>query len=120
MDGRPYGKLLARYAGPIAAFLFGHPEASRFDTLDFIEQTFQVRVSTVALSRFLKKYGLDAASRQAAAVPPPPTGTVLLPPPTRPPERPLRDVPTLPAGQPVPTPAPPFSARGRPTPAPSC
>ena len=25
MDGRPYGKLLPRYAGPIAAFLCPHP-----------------------------------------------------------------------------------------------
>src|SRR3954462_15473653 len=28
MDGRPYGKLLPRYAGPIAEFLFSRPEAS--------------------------------------------------------------------------------------------
>src|SRR5215207_681639 len=25
LNGRPYGKLLPRYAGPIAAFLIGHP-----------------------------------------------------------------------------------------------
>jgi len=119
MDGRPYGKLLARYAGPIAAFLVSHADATRGDTLDFIAQTFQVRVSTVALSKFLKKYGLDAASRQAAAAPPRP-GTVPLPPPPPPPERPVLAVPTLAQGQPLPAPAPPFSSRGRPTPAPSC
>ena len=29
MEGRPYGKLLPRYAGPIAEFLLTHPDASR-------------------------------------------------------------------------------------------
>src|SRR6516164_8391266 len=29
MDGRPYGKLLPRYAGPIAQFLLSHPQATR-------------------------------------------------------------------------------------------
>ena len=37
MDGRPYGKLLPRYAGPIAAFLCQHPDATRADLIDFIE-----------------------------------------------------------------------------------
>src|SRR5712691_2313912 len=55
-----------RYAGPIAEFVLTHPEASHYDTLDFIERTFAVRVSTVALHHFLKKYGLDRASRAAA------------------------------------------------------
>src|SRR5262249_45716586 len=58
LDGRPYGKLLPRYAGPIAEFLFGHPEASRADLLDFIDRTFGIRVARVALYKFLKKYGL--------------------------------------------------------------
>ncbi len=61
MDGRPYGKLLPRYAGPIAQFLFAHPGASRADVLDFIDATFGLRVSRVALFQFLKKYGLDQA-----------------------------------------------------------
>src|SRR5271157_2987516 len=39
MDGRPYGKLLPRYAGPIAEFLFAHPHASRADIIDFIDRT---------------------------------------------------------------------------------
>src|SRR5437868_9392836 len=59
MDGRPYGKLLPRYAGPIAQFLHSHPRATRADLIDFIDQTFQVRVSRIALYKFLKKYGLD-------------------------------------------------------------
>src|SRR3954469_12291808 len=29
MDGRPAGKLLPRFAGPVAAFLLGHPDATR-------------------------------------------------------------------------------------------
>ena len=64
MVGRPYGKLLARYAGPIAEFLVTNPGASRYDVLDFIQRTWNVRVSTVALHHFLKKYGLDRAQRE--------------------------------------------------------
>ena len=73
MDGRPYGKLLPRYAAPIAHFLHSHPQATRADVLDFIDQTFQVRVSRVALYKFLKKYGLDpvAAATPAAPAQPP-------------------------------------------------
>src|SRR5436305_4164061 len=33
MDGRPYGKLLPRYAGPITRFLLTHPNASRADLI---------------------------------------------------------------------------------------
>src|SRR5262249_43402064 len=54
LDGRPYGKLLPRYAGPIIAFLLSHPEATRADLIDFIDQTFGVRVSRIALYKFLK------------------------------------------------------------------
>jgi hypothetical protein len=61
-SGRPYGKLLPRHAGPIAEFLFTHPEASRQDLLDFIGGVWEFRVSKVALWEFLKKYGLDRAS----------------------------------------------------------
>lgn len=67
MAGRPHGKLLPRYAGPIAQFLLSHPKATRLDVLDFIEGTWEVRVSTVALSKFLKKYGLDRAQRSLAS-----------------------------------------------------
>src|SRR3954467_569137 len=39
MAGRPHGKLLPRYAGPIPATVLTHPDASRYDTLEFIERT---------------------------------------------------------------------------------
>ncbi len=89
MDGRPYGKLLPRYAGPIAGFLCTHPDATRADLIDFVSDAFGVRVSRIALYKFLKKYGpgLDQA---------------------RPPAR--RD--PVPAGRP-PHPGPPTSPRGR-------
>ena len=67
MAGRSHGKLLPRYAGPIAQFLISRPKASRLDILDFIEATWEVRVSTVALWKFLKKYGLDRAQRSLAS-----------------------------------------------------
>jgi transposase len=67
MAGKPYGKLLPRYAGPIAQFLMTHPQATRLDILDFIEKTWDVRVSRIALYHFLKKYGLDEASRSLAS-----------------------------------------------------
>jgi hypothetical protein len=47
MAGRPHGKLLPRYAGPIAEFVLTHADATRYDILDFIERTWSVRVSTV-------------------------------------------------------------------------
>jgi len=135
MDGRPYGKLLPRYAGPISGFLLTHPDATRHDTLDFIAATFGVRVSTVALHKFLTKYGLDAATRQAAgrplagapagsAAPPPAAPAELIIPPPQLPASPVGalppPVPTVPQGQPVPMPAPPFWPHGLSTPAPSC
>jgi hypothetical protein len=116
MDGRPYGKLLPRFAGPIAQYLFAHPHATRGDLIDFIDATFDVRVSRIALYHFLKKYGLDQGPGQAQTPPevlsagePPPLPLVLPP----------HGVPELPADRPVPTPAPPFSPRGRTTLAPS-
>jgi len=120
MAGRPHGKLLPRYAGPIAEFVLSHPNASRFDTLAFIERTWGVRVSTVALHKFLKKYGLDragraavlASSNAAAALEP----EAASPAPVIPAEPPA----ALPPGQPVPLPAPPFSSRRRNTRGRSC
>jgi len=67
MAGRPYGKLLPRYAGPMAQFLMAHPNASRGEMIGFIERTWNVRVSTVALHHFMKKYGLDRAARSLAS-----------------------------------------------------
>src|SRR5260221_3335102 len=66
MAGRPHGKLLPRYAGPIAEFILSHPDATRYDLLDFIHQTWEERVSTVALHHFCKKSGLDRATRAEA------------------------------------------------------
>jgi hypothetical protein len=111
MAGRPHGKLLPRYAGPIAEFILTHADATRYDLLDFIERTWGVRVSTVALHHFCKKFGLDRATRaeataaQASPVPTPAAGPPLE---------------TVPPGQALPLPPPPFSRRGRSTPGRSC
>jgi hypothetical protein len=72
LSGRPYGKLLPRYAGPIAHYLVTHPDASRDDLLDFIETTWNIRVGLTALHRFLNKYGLDRESLNDAAPSEPP------------------------------------------------
>jgi transposase len=104
MAGRPHGKLLPRYAGPIAEFMLTHADASRYDILDFIERTWGVRVSTVALHHFCKKFGLDRATRAAAKSPPASA--------ERTPAEP-RSSETVPPSQPVPLPPPPFSRRGR-------
>jgi hypothetical protein len=116
MDGRPYGKLLPRFAGPMAAYVFAHPKASRADLIDFIDATFGVRVSRIALYHFLKKYGLDQVPDPAEASASVPAGDD---PPALPLVLPPGGVPELPAGRPVPSPAPPFSPRGRSTRAPS-
>jgi hypothetical protein len=119
MDGRPHGKLLPRYAGPLAQFLFAHPRASRAEVLDFIDATFGIRVSRVALFKFLKKYGLDQA--QPVATPTEPSrnsatvewashsssaGVGSAP-------------PVVASGQPAASAMPPFSLHGRNSPAPS-
>jgi hypothetical protein len=67
LSGRPYGKLLPRYAGPVAHFLATHPDASRDDLLDYIEATWNIRVGLTALHRFLNKYGLDRRSLDDSA-----------------------------------------------------
>jgi hypothetical protein len=64
--GRPYGKLLPRYAGPLAQFLLEHPQCRCADILAFIEETWGVRVSNVALYRFLKKFGIRRGGRTGA------------------------------------------------------
>jgi transposase len=89
LAGRAHGKLLPRFAGPVAQFLHEHPQATRAEVLDFIERTWGVRVTRIALYHFLKKYGLDQASRIEAvpdavvatpAEPPPPSLPVPVPP----------------------------------------
>src|SRR5579864_134414 len=111
MAGRPHGKLLPRYAGPIAEFLLTHADATRYDVLAFIRRTWGVHVSTVALHHFCKKFGLDRATR-AQATTPRPAGE-----PARTPATPRDEAP---ACQPVPLPPPPFSSAKRSTPVPSC
>jgi hypothetical protein len=107
MDGRPAGKLLPRFAGPIAAFLVHSPDASRADLLDHVEATFGVRVSRVALYKFLKRYGLDRIAEPATG---PPTPEL--------PGPPLAAASALvPAGVAAP---PPFSSHAPSTPGPSC
>jgi hypothetical protein len=108
MDGRPYGKLLPRYAGAVAQFLFAHPDASRADLIDCIDTTFGVRVSRVALARFLKKFGLDRVSLQTCQEPMPTPAAAA----TGHTSRPTFSVGS---GQPV----PPFSRPARSTPVPS-
>ena len=118
MDGRPYGKLLPRYAGPIAGYIFAHPAATRADLIDFIDQTFGIRVSRIALYHFLKKFGLDQRQDANEASPSTPVqscnssaNSVI--------ERPPQNIPELPAGRPIPSPAPPFSPHAHNTPGPS-
>lgn len=111
MAGRSHGKLLPRYAGPIAEFMLSHAEATRYDILDFIERTWSVRVSTVALHHFCKKFGLDRATRAAAVAPRPSAA--------RTPAEP-HSVALVPPSQAVPLPPPPFCRRGHNTRAPSC
>ena len=109
LAGRPHGKLLPRYAGPIAEFILTHADATRYDILDFIERTWDVRVSTVALHHFCKKFGLDRATRAQATAPRPNAAP-------RNPERIPAEPRTLDTPlprQPVALPPPPFSRRGR-------
>jgi hypothetical protein len=46
----------------VAHFLVTHADASRDDVLEFIENTWNIRVGRTALHEFLKKYGLDRES----------------------------------------------------------
>lgn len=73
--GPTHGKLLPRYAGPIAQFLLEQPQASRWDLLDFIRRTWNVSVSRMAVHRFLKKYGLEQTGRVVALRPAAPAAT---------------------------------------------
>jgi len=108
MAGRPYRKLLPRYAGPIAQFLITHPDASRTEIIDFIGHTWNVRVSTVALYHFMKKYGLDRAGRSLASAA---EGADPLA---------SEDVQPPAGGLPVPLPKAELFSRPRSMPAPSC
>lgn len=117
LAGRAHGKLLPRYAGPLAEFLLTHPEASRYDTLDFVRRTWGVSVSRVALHRFLKKYGLDQTGAAAPDPEPPPQA-----PSTAAPASPgvVRAAGPPAAGAALPLPPPEFFLPPPSTPAPSC
>ena len=82
------------------------------DLIDFIDTTFGVRVSRVALARFLKKFGLDRVSLRTATEALPTSASSASGAASR---------PTFPIGQgqSVPTPTPPFSPHARSTPVPS-
>jgi hypothetical protein len=110
LAGRAHGKLLPRFAGPIAHYLHEHPQATRWDVLDFMQRTWGVSVSRVALHRFLKKYGLDStrpvrtlpiAAPSAAARPAPERGD------TPPAAAPRLDTAAAPPAPGVPVPLPP-------------
>ena len=111
LAGRPHGKLLPRYAGPIAEFLLTHADATRYDVLAFMQRTWGVHVSTVALHHFCKKFGLDHATRAAAAAPEPAVEPAVAP---------AASGTTVSPRQPVPRPPPPFSSPRRSTLARSC
>jgi len=70
--GKFPGKLLPRYAGPVAQFLLEHPKATREEVLDFLEQRWQIRPGYRALDNFLRKYGLDRRSFEDRTWPAPP------------------------------------------------
>lgn len=130
LAGRNHGKLLPRFAGPIARFLHERPDATRWDVLDFIQHTWGVSASRMALYRFLKKYGLDGAGvadsdRAAAAAVP--EGRAAADRTADPAAEPATAGPVAAtvveapaAGAPVPLPAPEFFLPRRATPAPSC
>src|ERR1700687_2615902 len=126
LAGRAYGKLLPRYAGPIAEFLCTHPEATRYDLIAYIQKIFGVHVSTVVLSKYLKKYGLDRASLQAVARAAPTEPAPAEAPAPRAEAAPVRSPTAVPAatmafsGSPAPLPAPPFSSGVRNMRVPSC
>lgn len=88
-----------------------HTDATRYDILAFIQRTWGVHVSTVALHHFCKKFGLDRATRAAAAAPAPAVQTVVTAAAAR---------GDMPPGQPRPLPPPPFSSPRPSTRAPSC
>src|SRR5205823_2830089 len=93
---------------PLAQYLHTHPDATRWDLLDFIRHTWGVSVSRMALHRFLKRYGLQDAGaltalpKPAAAAPAPPADAAPPPPPTG-----GRQADVAPAPAAVPAPAPP-------------
>jgi hypothetical protein len=116
LAGRSHGKLLPRFAGPIAHFLHERPQATRWDLLDFIQATFGVSLSRMALHRFLKKYGLDQARRPGTPPTPVPAATPPPPPPGVPVPLPPQDFFLPPPGMPAPSCCSPPPSTGSPAP----
>ena len=86
----------------------------------FIDSTWGVRVSKVALHHFCKKFGLDRATRAEATAPKPSAERLPAEPrPQRTAAQP-RPLEKAPPSQPVPLPPPPFSRRARNTRGRSC
>ena len=104
MAGRPHGKLLPRYAGPIAEFILTHADATRHTTFSTSSSVPGACVSRQSLciifARSSASIGPRARSHNAPAQRP-----------SRTPAEP-RTGETMPPSQPVPLPAPPFSRRG--------
>lgn len=73
--GKFPGKLLPRYAGPIAQYLLEHPKATRDEVLDFLERRWQIRPGYRALDNFRRKYGLDCRSLDERGSSAPPDDT---------------------------------------------
>src|SRR5262245_33455672 len=111
MAGRPHGKLLPRYAGPIAEFILTHADATRYDIIEFIQRTWNEHVSTVALHHFCKKFGLDRGARAEAKAPKPSVNRAA----TDRATPAASPVETGPSVAPPPSPPPPFSRRGHST-----
>lgn len=131
--GRPHGKLLPRFVGPIAQFLHQHPDATRWDLLDFLRDTWGVSVSRMALHRFLTRYGLGRGVVVVLPKPttPSPAASRTVPPPAAPPQAGaagdaagaamVAAADTFPtAGEPLPLPPADFFLPPPATPAPSC
>ena len=119
LAGRSHGKLLPRFAGPIARFLHEQPDATRWDLLDFIQRTWGVSASRMALYRFLKRYGLDRADQIEAL--PNPEAEAPAAAESAPAGRVAATVVEAPApGAAMPRPAPEFFLPPRATRAPSC
>src|SRR5262249_40445356 len=110
LDGRPYGKLLPRYAGPIAEFLFRHPDASRppeagrAPLTAFAVQPWGAPSPRTPLYMFQKMLGRAAPPRRAAGPPPAASAAPAEAAGPRRREGPA-GVPVVGTGQPVPTPA---------------
>ena len=56
LAGRPHGKLLPRYAGPVAEFILTHGDGTRFDLLEYRQLTFP-EVAGIGAHEFFDRLG---------------------------------------------------------------